>query len=256
MSKFIHKLNRVSQVAPSPMGFMAKPTSEKSKILLIASLTQLNANNLVDYVAGADAGLIHVSALNSGIEVLQEIQQTVSDIPWGLWLGDTRSKGIKQLAKIDSDFIVFPAVNTPLAILQNDKTGKILEVEASLDEGLLRTVDELPVDAVLLAGEKGEPNFLTWRHIMRFQRFAYLLAKPLLVSIPPRVTINELQTIWEAGVDGVIVEVGDGQPTDRLKKLRQIIDKLDLPSQRKQAEALLPYIGQDRHTEATEEEDE
>ena len=180
------------------------------------------------------------------------------DIPWGGWLRDTGSAGIKQLAKIDSDFLVFPAANTPLAILQNDKVGKILEVEASLNEGLLRTVDELPVDAVLLAGEMGEANFLTWRHLMLFQRFVDLLAKPLLVSIPAKVTANELQTLWEVGVNGVIVAVGAGQPAEKLKELRQAIDKLTYPSPRKprKAEALLPYIGQDKDTVVTEEEEE
>ncbi|MBA7467972.1 hypothetical protein ES707_03212 [subsurface metagenome] len=258
MSKFIDKLNQVSRVAPQSMGFRkAQLASEKPKILLIASLAQASINNLTDYVAGADAGLLHIPKLSSGAKPLKEISQAVSDIPWGGWLGSVDQSGIKQIAKAGYDFVVFPAANTPLALLQNDKIGKILEVESSLNEGLLRAVNELSIDAVLIAAEQEGEYFLTWHHLMLFQRFADLLTKPLLASIPPNVTANELQALWETGVDGVVIEVGAGQPADRLKKLRQVIDKLAFPSQRKRgkAEALLPHIGREASI-VTEEEEE
>jgi hypothetical protein len=161
------------------------------------------------------------------------------------------------MANVGCDFVVFPAANTSLAIPQGDEVGKILQVEASLSEGLLRTIDELPVDAVLIAGEQAEGYFLTWHHLMLFRRFASVLTKPLLVSIPSGVTANELQALWDAGVDGVIVAVGAGQPAGGLKGLRQAIDKLVFPSSRKRgkAEALLPYIGRETDV-ATEEEEE
>jgi hypothetical protein len=162
------------------------------------------------------------------------------------------------MMKVGCDFVVFPATNTPLAVLQNDEVGKILEVEASLNEGLLRAANELPIDAVLIVGEEREDYFLTWQHLMLFQRFADLLTKPLLVSIPSKVTAGELQALWEAGVDSVVVEVGAGQPQDRLKELRQIIDKLAFPSprRREKVEALLPHIGREPDIATTEEEEE
>ena len=98
--------------------------------------------------------------------------------------------------------MVFPAANTPLTLLQNDEIGKILEIESSLSEGLLRAANELPIDAVLITTEQEGEYFLTWHHLMLFQRFANLLTKPLFVSIPSSVTANELQALWETGVDG------------------------------------------------------
>jgi len=258
MSKLIDKLKRVSLAVPQPMGFRTMPIQKKPKILLLASLTQpADINGLVDYAAGADAGLLHISNLTSGVKALQKMSRIMPDIPWGGWLKDANQPRSKQMVKADCDFLVFPAANTSLAILQNDKLGRILEVEASVSEGLLRTVNDLPVDAVLLAGVQEEDNLLTWRHLMLFQHFANLLAKPLLVAIPPNVTASELQTLWEVGVDGVIVEVETGQPTERLKELRQTIDRLTFPSPRKpkKVEALLPHIswGGDMVTEEEEE---
>jgi hypothetical protein len=258
MSRFIDKLNQVSRVKSQSMGFKrAQPASEKPKILLIASLPEASAGGSADYMSGADAGLLPILKLRSGAKTLREMSQAVPDIPWGGWLRNIEKGEIKQMVKAGCDFVVFPAANTPLALLQNDEIGKILEIESSLSEGLLRTANELPIDAVLIAAEQGGKCFLTWHHLMLFQRFADLLTKHLLVSMPSNVTAKELQALWEAGVNGVVIEVNIGQPADRLKKLRQIIDKPAFPSQRKwrKAEALLPHIGGEASI-VTEEERE
>ncbi len=259
MSRFIDKLNRLFRAEPQPMGFKAaQPASPRLKIQLVASLAQEDVDHLADYVAGADAGLFRISKLDSGLQTLQKISQASPDIPWGGWLRDSSLGEVKQVVKIGCDFVVFSATNTPLTILQNNEVGKILEVEASLSEGLLRAANELPVDAVLIASEQREDYFLTWQHLMLFQRFADLLTKPLLVSIPSTVTASELQALWEAGVGGVVVEVRVEQPQDKLKELRQVIDKLSFPSPRKRekVEPLLPRTGGELSTVSLEEEEE
>ena len=258
MSRLIERLNQVSQTIPQSMGFKSTPqVLPKPRMLLIAELAQANVDGLADCVAGADAGLLHISNLIEGAKTLVEVCQVVTDIPWGGWLRDVGQGGMKQMVEAGCDFVVFPPANTSLAILQDDKLGKIIQVEASLSEGLLRAIDRLPVDAVLTAVEQEGEYFLTWHHLMLFQRFADLLTKPLLVSVPLNVTANELQTLWETGVEGVMVKVGVGQPEGRLKELRLVIDKLNFTSQRKwgKAEALLPYIGGERDIVAEEEEE-
>jgi len=257
VSRFIDKLNQVSRVVPQSMGFRrAQPVSEKPKILLLASLAGANIDGLADYVVGADAGLLRIPKLSSGAKTLKEMSQAVPDIPWGGWLRNIDDGGIKQMAKAGCDFVIFPAANTPLALLQNDEIGKILEVESSLSEGLLRAVNELSIDAVLIAAEQEGEYFLTWHHLMLFQRFADLLTKPLLVSVPSNITANELKVLWEAGVDSVMIEVGDEQSAARLKELHQAIDKLVLPPRRRKAEALLPHISGETSPVTEEEEEE
>ncbi len=259
MSKFIDKLNKLSRGEPQPIGFVARqPVSLKPKIQLVAVLAEGNVKPLTDYITGADAGLLCVSKLSSGVKALEKISQAHSDIPWGVWLQDDGLGEIKQMDKVSCDFVVFPAISTPLAILQNDEVGKILEVETSLSEGLLRAVNELPVDAVFIAGERRENFFLTWQHLMLFRRFAELSAKPLLVSVPLGVTASELQALWEAGVDSVVVELSAEQSRDRLKELREVIDELAFPSQRRResVKPLLSRISEETGVATTEEEEE
>lgn len=257
MSRFVDKLNRVSQAAPQAMGFRtAQADSVKPRMLLIASLLQAEVDNLAGYVAGADAGLLSISKLSSGTKSLEDVSQVVSNIPWGWWLTDVGREEINEIAEARCDFVVFPEASALLAVPQNEEVGKILQVATSLSEGLLRVIDELPIDAVLITVEQEGEYFLTWHHLMLFRRFADLLTKPLLASVPSNVTANELQALWEAGVDGVVAEIRVGQPKERLSELRQTIDKLTFPSQRKRgkAEALLPYIRGEASTETEEEE--
>jgi hypothetical protein len=257
MSKFIDELKRVSQFGLKPMGFRAAQVmSQKPRMLLVATLAEADVDRLADYVAGADAGLLRIAELSSGAKTLGEISQAMSDIPWGGWLRDIGREGIGQMVEAGCDFVVFPAASTSLAILQDDKLGKILEVEPLLDEGLLKAIDDLPIDAVLIASEKEKGYFLTWHHLMLFRRCANLLTKPLLVSAPSDLAASELQALWEAGVVGVVVETGIGQPRGRLAELHQIIDKLTFPSpgKRKKVEPLLPYIT--KETEIVSEEEE
>ena len=259
MSRFIDKLNRLSRTESQPIGFRTKEAaSTRLKMQLVVSLAQENVDVLADNMIGADAGLVRISKLNSGVKALQKISQEVSDIPWGGWLPGGGQGKIKQITRVGGDFVVFSAINTPLSILQNDEVGKILEVEASIGEGVLRAVNELPVDAVLIADEQKEGYFLTWQHLMLFRRFADLLTKPLLVSVPLKVTVGEFQTLWGAGIAGVVVEVTAEQPYDRLKKLRQAIDKLIFPSpgKREKVEPLLSHVSGESGRVTTEKEEE
>jgi len=246
MSKFIDRLNQASQVVVPPMGFGAlKPAVERPKMLLVASSALAAGERLAKYVAGADAVLLPVAKSASTAKTVAEISQVVSPVPWGGWLRGIGKREIKQMETAGCDFVVFPAENTALSTLQNSDMGRILQVEASSGEGLLRAVNELPVDAVLIASEQRGKCFLTWQHLMLCQHFASLLTKPLLVSIPSDATGEELQALWQAGVVGAVVEVGAGQPASGLKGLRKTIGNLTFPLQRRRSRAMpvLPYLG-------------
>ena len=259
MSKFIDKLSLVSQAGLQPMGFRAaQGVPQKPRMLLVASLAQVDIDRLADGVAGTDAGLLQIPRPSSGVKTLKQVCQAVSDIPWGGWLKEISRGGVGQMVEAGADFVVFPAASASLEIFQDEKLGKILEVEPSLEPGLLKAVDDLPVDAVLVAGEQGKEHFITWHHLMLFRRCANLLTKPLLVSVPSEVAAGELQALWEAGVGGVVVEAGIEPPGGRLAKLRQMIDKLTLPSpgKRRKAEPLVPYIREETVVASEEEEEE
>lgn len=255
MSEFVDKLKRASQAAAQPMGFgRGRSASSEPGILLVARLSQAGGSDLADLVSGADAGLIAVSEPGRGGETLRGCAEAVPDIPWGGWLRGDRWQKSQKVKALGSDFVIFPAADTPLGILENAGVGKILEIEATLSDGMLRAVDELPVDGVLLAASYQDGASVTWQQLMLFQRLSALVAKPLLVTVPSKVTAGELKVLWGAGVDGVVVEVGTAQPGG-LRGLREAVNKLDFPSRRRRGKvkARIPYVSVSADTKGEEE---
>ena len=209
MSRFIDRLNRVSQTAPQPMGFnLGQAKLPSSRMLLVANLPQIGVDN-----------------------------------PWGGWLKGIGQGEIPQLTGNGADFMIFPAATTRLGVVQDSKLGKILEVEATLGEGMLKAIDELPVDAVIIVGETVN-SLLSWQYLMLVQCLSDLITKPLLVPVPLGVTASELQILWETGVDAIVVAVDINQPPGGVAKLRQIVDKLDFPSSRRRGKTgvLVPHL--------------
>jgi hypothetical protein len=242
MSKFIDKLNSIASGGLAPMGFRAAGAKPSPKMVLVAHIAESGAKAAV---AGADAVLL--SGPKAGTKSLKAPKAAL-DIPWGGWLKEVSSAGVKQLVEGGADFIVFPAASVSQAVLEEEKPGKIVEVEAALDAGLLKAIDDLPVDAVLIAGEK--PS-LTWQDLMLFRRCANILTKPLLVAMSPDITASELQALCEAGVGGVVTG-------GKLDKLRTMIDKLPSPKagKRRRAEPLVPRIGGEMGAVSEEEEED
>ena len=230
MSKFIDRLTRGSQPTAQPMGFRtAQSAAAKTGMQLVAALVDGSA----DSVTGADAGLLRISSVSSGASTIKKMASAVRDIPWGAWLAADARVQLGQVGKLGCDFVIFPAVGTALAVPPDDDVGLVLQIEASVPDGQVRTVNDLPVDAAFVTAEQGGPGALTWHELMLWRRFTGLLAKPLLVSIPCGARADELQLLCDAGVGGVVIAVGPDSPAGELKRLREAIDGLKPPSARK-----------------------
>jgi hypothetical protein len=221
------------------------------KILLIASLEAGAAENLAAHLDGADAVLIRFNKAPFTEKTIKKIASSLSDTPWGLYLADNNKKAA------EADFMIFPAASQVTDVPGNEKTGKILEVESSTDDGILRAVNDLPVDAVLVADTFKDNSSLVWHQLMKLQHLANMLRKPLIVQVPAGVNEKELKVLWDAGVDGIVVEI-DAVGAKGLKELRQAIDKLPPRSGRKRekVDVLLPRTPGETPAPATPDEEE
>jgi hypothetical protein len=167
----------------------------------------------------------------------------LGEVPWGVYLEES---GDKQAALIEAgcDFVVLsPASGIP-ATPQDEKVGKILQVESSMDDGLLRAINDLPADAVLLADTFEDNASLLWHQLMIFRHLAAFISKPLIVPVPATISEAELKALWNAGIDGVMVEIDITKAGD-LKELRQTMSKLPPRSAQKRGkmDVMLPRMG-------------
>lgn len=228
MSKFVDRLKQVSQPPTLSIGFRPKKAeSTRPKIQLVVSLHEYSQSP-VSKLAAADA------------IVVTETKPLSGDILWGIRLGKGMVEEVDKAIEIGADFTILPSSS---AVLPSDrKIGKILQINSSVTDVLLRTVNDLPVDAVL-ATEDSEGGAITWQKLMLCKRFASILTKQVLVPLPLTVTGAELQLIWEMGVNGVMVDMQSISDADSLDALRQLIDGLQYPSPKKR-EKLTPVLPQ------------
>ncbi|MDO8579116.1 MAG: hypothetical protein Q7R50_08080, partial [Dehalococcoidales bacterium] len=175
---------------------------------------------------------------------------------WGAWLKG-KNAAIPELVKAGCDFVVFSG-STVLTAAVDEKTGKILEVEPSIADTMLRTTGSLPVDAVFINDDSVGDGPLTWQHLMQFQRCAALLTKPLLAPVPADAGPEELKLLWEAGVVGAVVDT-EGLSPEKFKALRNTIGDTKFPPRgrrREKIDATLPRPQREPAVAEHEEEEE
>jgi hypothetical protein len=231
MSKFIDKLVKLNKSEPAPIGFRRVQTETVSKKIQLVACREKPGDT-----KGADADLLVINA-KKDIDA-ESIKKMPDDKPWGCRLKEGGLEEVKQLKEAGCDFIVI-SVNAPLAIIEEKEIGKVIEIDTSIPDAVLRSVLDLPVNAVLVSVAGSEDKSLTFNDLMVLQRFGRIPGKPLFAILPANVTSNELEVLWEAGVVAVAVE-------GSITKMRAAIDKADFKSVRKhdKNEPVLHQVGQ------------
>ena len=227
------------------MGFRPAVAPLKRQMLLMVTLPEFDTKRLAQLVqAEVDAVVIDSPDLEK-VPTLQQVTNSVGDIPWGVWLGLTTEEGIKRFQEAGGDFLIFQASTTPTALLQEEKVGKVMKLDLPQDDGLIRTIDQLPIEVVLLDIRK-EGGRLNISDLMYCQWLASLLRKPLLVAIQQEITDKEIRALWEVGVNGIVVEVKEEKPQERLAELCRAIEALPPATKRRwEGRVVLPQIEQE-----------
>src|SRR4030042_46295 len=252
MSKFAEKLQRVYRGAATPMGFRKSIEAEPPPLLIIANLTKAGVAEAKAIAgAGIDAGI--VSGVGLGAKGFGQLSKAIDDVPLGLFLESAEKEEIAQSVDLGCDFVLFD-LKTPLGAVSREGMGKLLRIEPSLDPGLVRAINELPltVDGVLITGEESS---VTVERLLICQRFTELLAKPLLVAVDLSVTSAEISSLFQAGINGLVLP--ENVPAETFAELKKMIGSLPKAAKRKaKGSALLPRLGGGLVAEVQEEEEE
>ncbi len=257
MSRLIEKIKKQAQTAPPPMGFRTSRQVETTpKILIIAGVKIDAAGSAIKNIEGADAMLLSGNNTQLSVKALAKSAKALKDMPWGVLLEDCGDK-TEALEETGCDFVVLSPTCPVTTMPQDEKTGKILQVESSMDDGLLRAVNDLPADAVLAADTFGEGGALVWHHLMILRHLAAMVVKPLIVPVPAAITEAELKALWDAGIEAVLVPVDISKDED-LKALHEAAARLPSRSalKRGKMDVILPRAGGETAPPPDEEEEE
>src|SRR4030042_1270012 len=252
MSKFAEKLLRVYRGSAQAMGFRTSDKAESSPLLIIANLTKTGtAEANAELTAGVDAGIVGTKGLSA--KSFGELVKALGGVPLGLSLENTEKKAISKSIDLGCDFVVF-GLKTPLEAVNKEGLGRVLKIEPSLEPGLVRAINALPlsIDGVLVTGD--EPA-ITIERLLIYQRFTELLNKPLLVNLSSNVTADELSSLFEAGINGLVLP--EVLSADVFANLKKSAGGLSRTTKRNtKASALLPRVSGELEAEVEEEEEE
>jgi len=240
MSKFADKLQSLSKSSTAPIGFHPAVSEVRSPaMLLIVGLsgTQVKEAKIVADV-NADAGLIVSDGASA--KTIGQVVEAVGNVPLGVFVRGVSQKEIDELAGLGCDFVVF-GIRGAAGILRKEEMGKFLMIEPSLDQGLVRAINSFEVDGVFISS--GGDSVMAVEHLLVCRRFVELLEKPIIMTLPSLATKEELASLWQAGVDGVVTP--STQSAEALAELKKMIG--DLPrgarGRRARAGVVLPHYG-------------
>ena len=130
-----------------------------------------------------------------------------------------------------------------------------MTVTTAMSDSLLRTMDELPVDAFLFSLDGPSP--LTVGHLMQIARVRRFTSKYLLLHLAALPSVAELKQLRDAGVHALAIDTA-GQTAETLKACQaQLLDlPLTQPRKRERATATLPSVQPGAEAPEHEEEEE
>ncbi len=221
MSKFTDKLNKVSKSVATPIGFHSA-TSEPgdSPLLLIAGIFSADIKK-VKSLDGISIDAALILNQNIGLKKAKQFVKVLKDTPLGIIINQLGEINNANSATTGLDFIAFDK-HVSMINVERTSVGKLLMIDASLNMDLIRAVNGLDIDGLVI--DNSQADLLTVEHLLICQRLHELLRKPLLMILPSLVTGAELCRLWEVGVTGIISS--KTWSVESLIGLRQKIDNL------------------------------
>lgn len=258
MSRLGDKIRKAMRLESAPMGFGTLAAGPRMPSMLL--LVQGPASGMQRRGDLAESGVDGILlSLGDPEKETGEVEKWVKEsggVPCGAQVASASEKAAATLKEAGVDFLAFDAEATSAQTLLESELGYVLVLSGEPSDSLLRAMEPLPLDALLLPDWRPP---LTVRGQLELRRLVLLSRTPLVVPVAPDIAPGELECLRDAGVAAVAVSGADSATWDRLATLRQAIDGLPRRMRRREerAEAILPPVGQPvAHAEEEEEEEE
>lgn len=257
MSKFMDKLAKLSRTSGPTIGFRRWPTTQNPSMLLAVEVPGSDISSAKEAVSvGIDALVVKIDSLIGQADALKEAAKMAGDTAWGVHINKMGADDAATLRDLGCDFLIVNALACPAAILSEKNLGKILRVEAQLTDGMIRTLDQVMLDALLLDADESDAPGLSLHRLLLCQRVESLSHKPLLVGASQGLDSASLQALHSIGVEGVVQRYGEGTSAEVLRQLRKDVDELPAYRGRGKGVAILPRVEAASPAESEEEEEE
>ncbi len=227
MSKFAERIRRASR--PQSLGFAPARANAAASTLVLVGLAR-DAKAAMDAAKrGADVVLIGSAdrpAPSDGTNGIDAIM--------GAWIQGSGEGESKKYREAGYDFVVVDPNRASATALLDEDVGYVIAVPPELTDAEVRALEGFSLDALHVGAISGN---LTVRRQIDLQRFFALTRKPLMATVPDRISATELQALRDTNVAAVAVEGADA-----VEKLRKLIDALPPRTRRRDSERPLAVV--------------
>ena len=235
MGKLLDLLEQSSRGAAQPLGFAISKDRRKVPPVLLIGSVKLGDNATAEKLskAGLAIAVLTMETQVKGNEV-ERACKALNDVVTGVW----HDVADAVLTK-DADYEVFTSEETPIGSLDGEDRTLVMQIDPDLDDSLLRTIEDLPVDAFLVS--VADAPTLTLRQLMRIARVRGLTSKYLLVQLAKLPSKEEMAQFRDAGVNALIVDVAAHSVED-IKTCKAALDELPQMTPQRKNERPVPTL--------------
>jgi hypothetical protein len=228
MAKLVDLIQRASQPKSKPLGFASARSKPTPTMIVVAQVTDSWKAAAKDAVAaGTNVILLSGNPKDADIKAAGE---AAGDSACGLIVDGTAK--LDTLSKNGIDFVVLDSA-APASALQTEDLTFLLKVEEDISDIQLRTVEPLPVDALVL---DTPPGVFTIRRQMELQRITGLARKPMLMSPAADINREELLSLRDSGVLLLAVDMSGSGAKEAISQLVELVEALPAHRSRNRGE--------------------
>ena len=236
MSKLLERLEQVNKGPVRALGFAPRREAETlPTMLLLAWADGANKQDLSKVSSRTDALVLPLSALESSPSESAPPEGSI----WGIAFDKADGNLVEIAKEKGGDFVAFNLDGTLVDYLSEGDVARVLQIPANLDESLMRGLEDLPVDVILL--KRPEPQGpLSLTHLLAISNVRSAMSRYMLLEWDAGLTSHELEQLNDMGIDGIVANLGKMSPS-AIGKLKENIDKLP-PRKARNEQKLSPTL--------------
>ena len=241
MSKLLDKLDKAAQGETKPFGFAAAMSKSTLPQMLTIARTKFDIEAKSIPAIDTDAVLLSVDDASKAIDCIKKLRKGKLPVIWGIEAAAISKKEADQLVKTGCDFIVLKLASPSPALMSDESLAKVVQISPSIDDSMIRAINLLPVDAVMVQEDDQAPA-VTVESLMQYSRIAAMIQQPLLLSISLKLEKDSLETLRDIGINGLVFDWSGASSNKKIAELKEAIAGLPEPKKKKKkrANATLP----------------
>lgn len=252
MSKLIEQLEKIGTITPAPMGFGVNPAPKKAPSLTLVALSDTKTSDK-NMVSCFNATIVRIKKDTKA--AIKSAKSSAVTSVWGIWSDNTSCKSLETLKNEGGDFFTISNFNTNAEVLSDDSLGKIIVIPINIPEELCHSLEELPVDAIIMSDLEKVVN-LTINDAMQIRSLRDLISKPILLLRESPLKKQDLKVIRDVGLQGIVLDLNKIS-SDDVNTMRKNIDNMPTAKNKKdQANAIIPRLKSTINRSSLEEDDD